>query len=104
MKKIGSLQFYEDLDFNLKFDFDELAKFHNANEAGIKDKLLDDDGFIKMNVLEELVDMYVNFKIKEKFGKDFSLDCMDDTMNISWDIDIESIKKRHIEEWWDKDD
>ena len=103
MKKVGSLQFFEDVDLNLKFDFDDLAKFHGADEKGIKEKLLDENGHIKMDFLEELVEVYVNIHIKEKYGKEFSLDVMDDTMDISWNIKVESIKKRHIEEWWDKE-
>ena len=102
MKKIGSLQFFEDVDLNLKFDFDKLAEFHKADEEGIKEKLLDENENIKMDVLEHLVKIYVNQKIKDKFGREFSLDVMDDTMNISWDINIESIKKKHIEDWWNK--
>ena len=37
------------------------------------------------------------------FGNDYSLDVMDDTMNISWDIKNVIIKKSHKEEWWDKE-
>jgi len=102
MKEIGSHIFYEDVNLNLKFDFDDLAKFHGADEEGIKEKLLDENGHIKMDVLEELVEVYVNSHITDKFGRDFSLDVMDDTMNISWDIDVKSIKEKHIESWWNK--
>ena len=28
---------------------------------------------------------------------------MDDAMNISWDVKVESIKKIHIEKWWNKE-
>ena len=104
MKKIGSLQFFEDVYLNLKFDFDKLAEFHEADEEGIKEKLLDEKGHIKMDFLEELVEVYVNKHIKDKFGKEFSLDVIDDTMNISWDIKVESIKKHHEEKWWNKED
>ena len=55
MKKIGSCIFYEDIDLNLKFDFDELADFHEADEEGIEQKLLDEKGHMKMDVLDELV-------------------------------------------------
>tara|TARA_R100001594_G_scaffold13053_1_gene28443 strand:+ start:916 stop:1320 length:405 start_codon:yes stop_codon:yes gene_type:complete len=104
MKKIGSLQFFEDVDLNLKFDFNELAQFHGADEKGIKEKLLDENGHIKMDFLEELVEVYVNTKIKQKFGKDYSLDVMDDTIDISWDVKVESIKKHNGEQWWDKEE
>tara|TARA_Y100000034_G_C6622613_1_gene271468 strand:- start:81 stop:479 length:399 start_codon:yes stop_codon:yes gene_type:complete len=100
MKKTGSLQFFEDVDLNLKFDFDKLAEFHEADEEGIKEKLLDENENIKMDVLEHLVKIYVNQKIKDKFGREFSLDVMDDTMDISWDIKVKSIKKKHMEKWW----
>jgi hypothetical protein len=104
MKEIGSHIFYEDIDLNLKFDFNDLCEFHGADEEGIKEKLLDENGHIKMDFLEELVEVYVNAHIKNKFGDKFSLSVMDDTMNISWDIKVDSIKKHHKEEWWDKED
>ena len=46
-----------------KFDFDELADFHEADEEGIEQKLLDEKGHMKMDVLEELVKIYINTKI-----------------------------------------
>ena len=102
MKEIGRNIFYEDVDLNLNFDFDELAKFHGADEEGIKAVLLDENENIKMDVLEELVEVYVNAHIKNKFGQDFSLDVMDDTMNISWDIKVETVKKHTTKDWWGK--
>tara|TARA_X000001382_G_scaffold6108_1_gene4959 strand:- start:220 stop:579 length:360 start_codon:yes stop_codon:yes gene_type:complete len=104
MKKFGSIQFFEDIDLDLKFNFNELCEFHGADIKGIKEKLLDKNNHIKMDFLEELVEVYVNQKIKQKFGNDYSLDVMDDTMNISWDINLKSIKKHHKEEWWDKEE
>jgi hypothetical protein len=101
MKKIGSLEFFQDVDLNLKFDFNELAEFHGADELGIKEKLLDENGHIKMDFLEELVNVYVDMKIKQKFGRDYHLDVMDDAMNISWDINVESVKRHSKSEWWD---
>ena len=103
MKKMGSIQYFEDVDLNFKFDFDDLMKNYKATTKGIKDTLLDEKGFMKMDVLEDLVKEYVNQKIKEKYGDNFSLDVMDDMLNISWNIDIKSIKKRHVEQWWDKE-
>ena len=103
MKKIGSLQFFEDVDLNLKFDFNDLIKHFKGDELGIKQNLLDENENIDMGKLEQFVKAYVNQKIKDKFGKDFSLDVMDDTMNISWDIKVESIQKKHIKKWWDEE-
>ena len=103
MKKMGSIQYFEDVDLNFKFDFDDLMKNYKATTKVIKDTLLDEKGFMKMDVLEDLVKEYVDQKIKEKYGNNFSLDVMDDVLNISWNIDIKSIKKRHIEQWWDKE-
>ena len=104
MKKIGSLQFFEDVDLNLKFDFDELMEHFKGDELGIKQNLLDENGNIKMDKLEQFVEAYVNQKIRDKFGKEYSLDVMDDIMNISWDIKVDSIKKHHKEEWWDEEE
>jgi len=102
MKKVGSFRFYEDIDLHLKFDFDELIEYFNGDELGIKQNLLDENKYIRMDELDKFVQKYVNDKIKEKYGKDFSLDVIDDTMDISWDIKVESIKEKHIEAWWDK--
>jgi len=102
MKKVGSFRFYEDIDLHLKFDFDELVEYFNGDELGIKQNLLDENKYIRMDELDKFVQKYVNDKIKEKYGKDFSLDVIDDTMDISWDIKVESIKEKHIEAWWDK--
>ena len=65
MKKVGSIQYFEDVDLNFKFDFDDLMKNYKATTKGIKDILLDEKGFMKMDVLEDLVKEYVNQKIKE---------------------------------------
>ena len=103
MKKMGSIQFFDKVDLNLKFDFDELMNHFDADELGIEQNLLDENKTIKMDKLEQFVEAYVNQKIKEKYGDDYSLDVMDETMNISWNINVESIKKTHIENWWEKD-
>ena len=103
MKKIGSLEFFENIDLNLKFDFNDLMKHFKGDELGIKQNLLDENKNIKMDKLEQFVETYVNQKIKDKFGREFSLDVMDDTMDISWDINIKSIQKVHKEEWRDKE-
>ena len=102
MKKIGSLQFFEDVDLHLKFDFGDLMTYFKADDLGIKQNLLDENQNFKMDKLDLFVEKYVNDKIKEKYGDDFSLDVMDDTINISWDIKVKSIKERHIETWWNK--
>jgi hypothetical protein len=104
MKKMGSIQFFEGIDLNLKFNFDDLIEYFKGDELGIKQNLLDENENIKMDKIEEFVNAYVNQKIKDEFGNDYSLDVMDDTMNISWDIKVESIKKRHKEEWWDTEE
>ena len=101
MKKVGSIQFFEDVDLHLKFDFDDLMEYFKADEEGIKQNLLDKNENIKMDKLDLFVQKYINDKIKEKYGDDFSLDTMDDIMNISWDIKVKSIKEKNIESWWD---
>ena len=104
MKKIGSIQFFEDVDLHLKFDFNDLMSYFKGDELGIKQNLLDENQNLKMDKLSLFVEKYVNDKIKEKYGDDFSLDVMDDTMNISWNIDTKSIQKKHLENWWSKEE
>ena len=100
----SNVTFFDNVDLNLKFDFDELINNFNGDELGIKQKLLDENENLQMDKLEQFVKVYVNQKIKEKFGNEYSLDVMDDTINISWDIKVDSIKKTQIEKWWNKED
>jgi len=103
MKKIGSVQFFENVDLNLNFTFDDLMNHFKKSAKGIKNEFLDDNDGLKLDLVEKYVKEYVNQKIQQKFGDEFRLDVMDDTMNISWDVKVESIKKHHKEEWWDKE-
>ena len=102
MKEIGSHIFYEDVDLNLKFDFDDLMEFFKKTTKGVKDEFIDKNDTLKLDVVEKYVKDYVNQKVKDKFGEDYSLDVMNDIMNISWDIKVKSIKEKHIETWWNK--
>ena len=103
MKKMGSLQFFEDVDLNLNFTFDDLMEYFKKTDHGIKEEFIDENNNLKLEIVDIYVEDYVNKKIREKYGEDYSLDVMTDTMNISWDIKIDSIKKHHKEEWWDKE-
>ena len=103
MKKKGSLQFFEDVDLNLNFTFDDLMEQFEKTLEGIKGEFLNDAGTLKLDVVEKYVKEFVNQKIKDKFGEDFSLDVMDDTINLSWDIKVESIKQKHTETWWNEE-
>ena len=113
MKKLGSIEFFENIDLDIKLDFNDLMDFIFAGKLLvkgvtdndiIKQTFFDENNLLKMDKIELAVNQYVNQKIKEKFGEDYFLDVMDDTMNISWDINVESIKKHHEEKWWDEEE
>ena len=112
MKKIGSIQFFDNIDLDIKFSFEELMNFifkgqlltkGVTEDSLVKDTFFDENNILKMDTLDLAVNQYVNQKIKEKFGDDYSLDVMDDVMNISWDIKVKSVKRKHHEKWWDKE-
>ena len=44
MKKIGSLEFFNDIDFNLNFDFEDIMEYFKKSSQGIKREFLDEDG------------------------------------------------------------
>ena len=110
---MGNITFYDDIDFNIKFDFEDLTKYILSKKLLVQGSTDDElvveyftdkqTGLLKMDYLEKVVDSYINSKIKEKYGDDFSLDVMDDTMNLSWDVNVESIKQKHIETWWNEE-
>jgi hypothetical protein len=103
MKKIGSIEFFENIDLDLKFNFDDLTEHFEADETGIEKVLLDDNKNLKMDKLDEFVQAYINNKIKTKFGEEYFLDSADEQMNISWNVKINSIKKKNIKSWWNKE-
>ena len=103
MKKIGSLQFFKDVDFDIEFSFEELMNDFKKTESGVKSEFFDENKTLKFDIVDNYVKEYVNKRIREKFGKDFSLDTMDDTLNLSWNVKVETIKKHHTEDWWDKE-
>ncbi len=103
MKKIGSLKFYEDIDLNLNFTFEDLMEDFDKTSEGVKEEFLDDDNNIKFKIVDKYVKEYVNKRIRKKYGKNYSLDVMDDVMNISWDIKVKTVKRKHHEKWWDKE-
>ena len=102
MKKIGSLQFYKDIDLNLKFNFDDICDEFNKTADDVKDEFFDENNMLKLDIVDKYSEEYVNRKIREKYGEDYSLDVMDDTMNISWDVKVETIKQHQTEDWWNK--
>ena len=103
MKKIGSIQFFEDKDLNIKFDFNDLMENFKKTTQGVKDEFLNEDNTLKLDVVDTYVKEYINEKIREKYGENYSLDVADETMNISWDIKVESIKHHKTETWWNKE-
>ena len=103
MEKIGSLQFYKDVDFNIEFSFDELMDDFKKTILGVKNEFFDENETLKLDIIDKYVKEYVNRRIREKFGEDFSLDTMDDTLNLSWNIKVETIKKHKTEQWWDEE-
>ena len=106
MEKIGSLEFFNNVSLNLNFNFNDLMESFKKTTQGVKDEFLDENNTLKLNIIDNYVKEYVNKKIREKYGENYSLDLMDDTMNISWDIKVESIKlhKYYSEDWWNQEE
>ena len=103
MKKIGSLEFFNDVGLNLNFTFNDLMENFKKTTQGVKDEFLNEDNTLKLDVVDTYVKEYINEKIREKYGENYSLDVIDDTMNISWDIKVESIKHHKTKTWWNKE-
>ena len=102
MKKIGSLEFFNNVNLNLNFTFNDLMESFKKTSKGVKDEFLNKNNTLNLNIVDNYVKEYVNKKIKEKYGENYSLDVADETMNISWDIKVESIKHHKTETWWNE--
>tara|TARA_Y100001963_G_C6735056_1_gene425960 strand:- start:708 stop:1040 length:333 start_codon:yes stop_codon:yes gene_type:complete len=93
MKKMGSIEFFEDIDFNIKFNFNDLMDDFEKTTQNIKEEFIDESDMLKWDLIEKYAIEYINRRIRKEFGEDFQLDVSDDTIDISWDINVKSLKQ-----------
>ena len=94
MNKVGKKDIFDninlEIDFTLNdmfehFDIDDF-KFQNGN-------FLNSDKSLNLEEVEKLVKPYTDAKVKEKFGEDYEVFDYYDTLNLSWNVEIDAISK-----------
>tara|TARA_B100000424_G_scaffold267902_1_gene261629 strand:+ start:770 stop:1192 length:423 start_codon:yes stop_codon:yes gene_type:complete len=91
-------------DINLNFDISDIINTYTLHhtevtntflrEEKINRELFDNDDNLKMDLVNDYVNKYLNdWIIKREYGKNYSIEDMDIDMDITWNVNIKSLKK-----------
>ena len=94
MNKIGKKVIFDNINMEIDFTLDNMLEHFNVDDFTFQDgKLLNSDKSLNLEEVEKLVKPYVDAKIKEEFGKDYEIFDYYDTLNLSWNVEIDGISK-----------
>ena len=78
----------------IDFTLDNMLEHFNVDDFTFQNgKLLNSDKSLNLKEVEKLVKPYTDAKVKEKFGEDYEVFDYYDTLNLSWNVEIEAISK-----------
>jgi len=91
-------------EINLNFDINDIINTYTLHHTkingifsrneNINRELFDDGDNLKMDVVNKYVNKYINdWIIKREYGENFSIEDMDINMDITWNVNIKSLKK-----------
>ena len=94
MKKIGKKVIFDNINMEIDFTLDNMLEHFNVDDFTFQNgKLLNSDKSLNLKEVEKLVKPYVDAKVKEKFGEDYEIFDYYDTLNLSWNVEIDAISK-----------
>ena len=94
MNKVGKKDIFDNLNLEIDFTLDDMLEEFGVDAFTFQNgKLLNPDKSLNLEEVEKLVKPYVDAKVKEKFGQDYEIFSFYDTLNLSWNVQIEGISK-----------
>ena len=94
MNKVGKKVIFDDVNMKIDFTLDDVFEHFNIDAFAFQNgKFLNPDKSLNLEEVEKLVKPYINFKVKEEFGGDYEIFKYYDTLNLSWNVEIEGISK-----------
>ena len=94
MKKVGKKVIFDNINMEIDFTLDDILDHFNVDSFKFANgNLLNADKSLNLQKVEELVKPYVDAKIKEQFGNDYEIFDYYDTLNLSWNVEIDAISK-----------
>ena len=94
MNKIGKKVIFDSIDMEIDFTLDDMLEHFDISAFNFQNGiLLNPDKSLNLEEVEKLVKPYIDAKIKEKFGEDYEIFDYYDTLNLSWNVEIDAISK-----------
>ena len=94
MNKVGKKVIFDDIDMEIDFTLDDIFEHFNIDAFTFQNRgLLNKDKSLSLEAVESLIKPYVDAKVKEHFGDDYEIFSYYDTLNLSWNVEIEGISK-----------
>ena len=106
MNKVGKKVIFDKVNLNIDFTLDDVLEEFGVDAFTFQNgKLLNEDKSLNLEEVEKLVKPYVDVKVKEKFGEDYEIFSYYDTLNLSWNVDVDAVSKikdYRKEQWWNE--
>ena len=106
MNKVGKKDIFDNIDFKIDFTLDDILEEFNVDAFTFQNgKLLNEDKSLNLEEVEKLIKPYVDVKVKEKFGENYEIFSYYDTLNLSWNVEVDAVSKitdYRKERWWNE--
>jgi hypothetical protein len=106
MNKVGKKVIFDKVNLNIDFTLDDVLEEFGVDAFTFQNgKLLNEDKSLNLEEVEKLVKPYVDVKVKEKFGEDYEIFSYYDTLNLSWNVEVDAVSKitdYRKEQWWNE--
>ena len=94
MNKIGKKVIFDNINMEVDFTLDDMFEHFDIDAFKFQNgTLLNSDKSLNLEEVEKLIKPYVDAKVKEEFGDDYEIFSYYDTLNLSWNVEIEGISK-----------
>ena len=94
MNKVGKKVIFDNINMEIDFTLDDMFEHFDIDTLKFQNgTLLNSDKSLNLEEVEKLIKPYVDAKVKENFGDDYEIFSYYDTLNLSWNVEIDAISK-----------
>ena len=94
MNKVGKKDIFDNVNMEIDFTLDDMLEHFKVDSMTFMNgKLLNSDKSLNLENVESLIKPYIDAKIKEEFGEDYEIFSYYDTLNLSWNVEIDAVSK-----------
>ena len=93
MNKVGKKVIFDDINMDIDFTLDDILEHFDIDPLKWRQGFVNEDNSLNLPFAETFVKPYIDAKVKEKFGEDYEIFEYYDTLNLSWNVEIDGISK-----------